>query len=223
MHQPTVILAASRKHNGLCLAGKRLGAGKAEWVRPVSDFPGQAWPQFSLARYLGRLPRIGDRIYLPLAARAPEGYQRENVLVRRAPWQSAGSVEVGEIVCLVDEPESLWLNGWHSIHGWNDRMPVDMASVRCATSLTLIRPQALRFCLSMRDSRLAVRAEFEYGGAAYNLSVTDERACARWIERLADGDDGHADALLCISVGMPFHDYCYKLVASVIELDHKGV
>ncbi|NUP87096.1 MAG: hypothetical protein HUU30_15270 [Burkholderiaceae bacterium] len=220
MHQPIVILASSRKNGGICLAGKRLGMG--EWVRPVSVQPGQAWSVRSLHLLAGCVPQVGERFVLPLGHGVPDAYQRENCSVRFTRWQAAGRMSARELEGLADQPATLWLNGWQSVHGWNDRIPEHVAAQRCDSSLLLIRPETLRFRLDQGGGKLALRAVFDYRGQRYDLKVTDDRVCGLWIERLADGHDGRADALLCVSLGQAFYDYCYKLVASVIELPPPG-
>lgn len=220
MYQPIVILASSRKNGGICLAGKRLGTG--EWVRPVSVQPGQAWSVRSLNYLAGYVPKVGERFVLPLGQGVPEAYQRENCSVRSARWHAAGRMSVRELEALADRPSALWLNGWHTVHGWNDRIPEHVAAQRCDSSLLLIRPDTLRFRLDQGGCTLALRAVFDYGGQHYDLKVTDDRVRALWIERLADGHDGRTDALLCISLGQAYEGYCYKLAAGVIELSAQG-
>lgn len=220
MYQPIVILASSRKNGGICLAGKRLGMG--EWVRPVSVQPGQAWSVRSLHILAGHVPQVGERFVLPLGQGIPAAYQRENCSVRFAPWHAAGRMSARELEGLADQPATLWLNSWQSVHGWNDRIPEHVAAQRCDSSLLLIRPEALRFRLDQGGCNLALRAVFDYRGQHYDLKVTDDQVCGLWIERLADGHDGRADALLCVSLGQAFQGYCYKLVASVIELSAPG-
>lgn len=222
MHQPIVILASSRKHGGICLAGKRLGGDVGRWVRPVSVRPGQAWTQRSLTILAGGVPQIGDQVELPLAQALPAGYQRENCSVGFTRWRTLGRTTTAELARLVDTPPSLWLDGWHTVHGWNDRIPHALALMHCQSSLALIRPDALRVRLHQHNCKLGVRAEYDYRGERYDLPITDDAVCADWIERLAYGHDGMADALLCISLSQPYHDYCYKLVAGVIELGAEG-
>lgn len=216
MYEAVVILASSRKNRGICLAGKRLGRGG--WVRPVSLEPGQAWSAGSLHRRAGSVPQVGERFVLPLGQRVPYAYQRENVHVAPRRWHPAGRMDAWDIEELADRPDSLWLDGWHSIHGHNDRIPQAVASQRCDSSLLLIHPDALRFRLSQAGGNLAVRAAFDYRGQHYDLKLTDHRVSEEWIDRLADRHDGWADALLCISLAQAFYGYCYKLVAGVIEL-----
>lgn len=220
MYQPIVILASSRKNGGICLAGKRLGEGG--WVRPVSVQPGQAWSVRSLNYLAGGVPRVGERFVLPLGQGVPDAYQRENCSVAFARWHAAGRMSARELEALADCPDTLWLNGWHTVHGWNDRIPEQVAARRCVSSLLLIRPESLRFRLDQGGCKLALRAVFDYRGQHYDLKVTDDRVRALWIERLADGHDGRTDALLCLSLGQAFEGYCYKLAAGVVELSAQG-
>lgn len=219
MHEPVVILASSRKNGGICLAGKRIGSPGHEWVRPVSLAEGQAWTAYGLRERAGRVPVVGNCVKIPLAMPHPGAYQRENWIVRSGNWTAMADRPVSSIVALVDTEAPLWLGGWHSALGWNDRVPQAWAMAYCRVSLRLIRPDRLRFVLDFNGCRMIVRAEFEWAGHTYRLIVTDNAAELRWLDRLTEGDDGHADALLTISLGLPFHGYCYKLVAGVMELD----
>lgn len=171
---------------------------------------------------VGGVPRIGDVLALPLVAKVPEEFQRENCSVGFARWRVEGHVGAEDILQLVDNPSSLWLNGWQSVHGWNDRIPYADATRDCQSSLMLIRPELLQFRLDQSYGKLSLRAEFNYRGENYDLSVTDESACSRWIELLANGHSGYVDALLSISLAQPFHGFCYKIVAGVIELPAEG-
>lgn len=216
MCQPLVILASSRKFGGICLAGKRVGSG--EWVRPVSVQPGQAWSVRSLQILAGGVPRVGELYTMPLRKRVPSSYQRENVSVGFERWHTSGLVSEHELTSLVDRPAKLWLDGWSSVSGWNDRIPEPLAIRHCDSSLMLIRPKALHFRLDLSHGNLSLCAAFDYLGQHYDLKVTDERASGRWIERLTEGHNGRTDGLLCISLSQAYHGYCYKLVAGVIEL-----
>lgn len=222
MHSPVVILASSRKNSGICLAGKRLDRAARSWVRPVSTLAGRSWSRRGLQYVAGGVPRPGDCLGLPLTDACPEGYQRENVGVRFQPWERHGSIEAVDLGQFLDWPELIWPLGWHSIHGSNDRVPVDIALQHCDHSLLFIRPQVLRFRVSVERSDLVVRAEFVYRQQRHVLRVTDDDAAARWLGRLADGHDGRSDALLCLSLSQPFNGFCYKLVAGVIESGAQG-
>lgn len=221
MHQSLVVLATSRKNGGICLAGKRVG-GAAEWVRPVSEMRGQAWSRQRLADLAGHVPAVGERIVLPLTDRLPSGYQRENRAVGTGRWRTEGRIDRDGLMAFIDTPDALWLNGWHGSAGRNDRVPFNLAMRDCDRSLLLIRPDSLRFRIHLKQCQITVRAEFSYRGQRYDLSITDDETCSDWVERLACGHDGRADALLCLSLGLPYEGYCYKLVAGVVEPNAEG-
>ena len=222
MTSPVLILASSRKYGGICLAGKTLDAGLARWVRPVSRVAGQAWTQVRLHHVAGTVPQVGDVIELPLGASCPEGHQQENRHVGAGRWQYCGRLDAGQVRPFEDLPDALWPEGYSSVHGWNDRVPAHLAHFGCTSSLALVRPQGLRFQLGMYETRMVLRAGFHFRGTYHLLRVTDDAACARWTRRLLNGHDGHAQALLCLSLGRPFHDYCYKLIAGIIEAGVQG-
>lgn len=213
-----VILASSRKLGGICLAGKDLSCAQPRWIRPVCPTAGQAWPASVLRLRAGGIPHLGSQVCIPLAQPLPEAHQQENWLVGAGAWQHKGTMPTDAMLELVDAESALWMNGTHSVHGWNDRVPECLAAQSIRSSLRLIRPQWLRFEMDYNGYKFALRAAFGWAGDEYRLIVTDESAVARWHARLMDGESGHCNALLTISLGLPFHGYCYKLVAGVMEL-----
>jgi len=114
-------------------------------------------------------------------------------------------------------PNPLWINGYDSVHGRNDRIPEQqMGSL--LNSLVLVEPQQLRIEIELRAATLRVRAEFRVAGQIYNLGVPDpvvERQCLARAEGFRTYKNR---AVACISIGEPYKGYCYKLVASIIPL-----
>ena len=219
MHSQILILASSRKPGGICLAGKRLDGGQyGVWVRPVWECTGIGWSTGVLSRKAGRIPAVGDVFEIPLSVSQPWAYQSENWKVGDGAWDFAGHRGNRALIRFADDNASLWKNNWCSSGGFNDRVPVDMALRDGDGSLRLIRPNDLKFVEEVHNGRRKVRAHFYFKDVRYCLCVTDQQACDRWFARLAEGHNGTADALLCISLGQPWETYCYKLVAGVIEL-----
>ena len=211
-----VVLAHSWKQGGICLAGQR---DDGRWVRPVTDNAAGGWADSTLRRRLGHLPAIGERLILPALLPAPLGHQRENCLVGAGDWQTAGFASQAELERLADG-RPLWNTGERSGSGIADRVGESIAVTAAQSSLRIIRPQALRFVGTQFNGRFKLRAEFSHGGVRHRLCVTDIAAADLWRERLANGHGGEADALLCVSLALPWEGYCYKLVAGVIEIQH---
>lgn len=211
-----VCLANSRKPEGRCIAGKSVTGG--EWIRPVSARPGAELTSAECRCVDGREPALLDVIGVPLLRPEPRGHQRENHLIAPGEgWSRSGKLNWDEALKLADDIDILWVNGFSTTDGRNDRVPPEHIGA-CKSSLALIRISEIRFCVGKsRNERRGARAEFRYKERSYNLKVTDPVIEAKLFERGEGVHDFRFDGLLCISLTEPFIDgHCYKLVASVI-------
>ena len=221
MEAPLVILASSHKHGGICLAGKLITPSAGQWVRPVSPRETGALPPSWLHRVAGTIPRVGMCLSVPLGRPVPEEHQQENHAIEAGLWTRIPQISTDKLTTLVDPDQPLWQDGGHSFRGHNDRIPESIVRATCRASLRLIKPAMLRFTLDHAPDKTGLRALFDHAGRHYALAVTDDVAIRYWKERLDQGHDGRADALLTISLGLPFNGFCYKLVAGVIELEKR--
>ena len=57
-------------------------------------------------------------------------------------WRRLGAMDWRTIQPAVDRPDALWINGYHSYNGRNDRIPEDRTS-GLSGSLLLIKPTNL--------------------------------------------------------------------------------
>lgn len=175
MQETMVVLASSRKSGGVCLAGKRLGSSKPEWIRPVCGHPVESWHVRTLHARLGDIPVMGECIELPLQRPFPEGHQRENWLVGDGRWRRTGVLSGTDIIDLLDVEEPLWLGSFSSGLGLNDKIPLYLATTQCRSSLKLIRPAKLRFIICGGK----LRASFVWANVVYRLCVTDNNVSSR--------------------------------------------
>ena len=214
-----ICLANSRKYSGWCIAGKEFIDGRmGHWIRPVS---GEATGELSLVAITlpnGSIPRLLDVIEVRLRESCPHTYQTENHLIAEERWSWHGTLAPSEIQQLCDEVDQLWINGYHSRTGRNDRMPLELARGTLSSSLLFIRPEEL--CISVEEDLKGlprVRARFSYRGERYGLAVTDPVIEERYI-KMKPGEypvEGYRP-FLTVSISEPFEGFCYKLIAAVI-------
>ncbi|MDP2267689.1 MAG: helix-turn-helix domain-containing protein, partial [Deltaproteobacteria bacterium] len=215
-----VCLATSRKYGGYCIAGKEWSDEVVgPWIRPVGEDATGELTINDVRLNNDNVPQILDMIQIPVIGPAPHSYQKENVLtVKNKGWTWRGKLPVSSLARLYDDVALLWINGYHSTNGLNDRIPEAIAGKAIDSSLYLIKPVNLVIIVSDDlDGRKKVRARFEFKGVSYLLAVTDPAIEKEYLYRdIGEYPFTAKDLYLTISLGEPFNDYCYKLVAGVI-------
>src|SRR5690349_13231344 len=137
-----VCLANSRKLTGRCLAGKEVsGAKYSRWIRPVSARGYEGLSAYE-RQYFGQLePGVLDLIDVPLLAHQPGGFQPEDWLLDpKSRWVKQGHLPWGDLHQFADPIEPLWIDGYKTQFGLNDRMPIEETGT-VQSSLRLIRVQ----------------------------------------------------------------------------------
>jgi hypothetical protein len=226
-YQKTIVcLANSRKMSGRCIAGKEIDSHKrfGEWIRPVSDRSSQEISEEERQFENGGDPKLLDIVRIEMLEARPHAPQLENHLIdTRRYWVNRGRVTWDELKGAIDEVNGqLWLNGFSSYNGTNDRIPEGRAA-GLTGSLLLIEPEDLVISVAVEGAdfnnpKRKVRARFTLNGENYVIAITDPVVAREYLAK----DDGEypADvALLCVSIGEPYQGYCYKLAAAVITPD----
>lgn len=224
-----VCLANSRKPpSGRCVAGREVASvGFGAWIRPISERPTQEISEEERRYQDGTDPKVLDIIAIEMKRALPEHHQQENHLIDDGYyWVKRGVVSWRDLQAAIEDPAGpLWLNGYSSSYGHNDRVPEDLAN-GLPRSLFLVRPDDFTLAVASEGgdfapARRRVRAEFELCGHSYCIVVTDP-----WMERQClAGSDGRTkldDALLCVSLGESFHGFAYKLAAAIITRQRAG-
>ncbi len=217
-----VCLANSRKLAGRCVAGREWTAtGAGRWVRPVSERSHQEVSEYERQYEDGSDPRVLDIVDVPVLDACPKGYQSENWLLdSHHYWSKAGEFSPFELERLLDPPGRLWINGYHTFNGSNDKIP-DELMCRVSSSLRLIRVDALELRVfapgeAFGNAKRRVQGRFEHAGDRYALWVTDPGYERGYLSKL-DGSYEIGPCYLTVSLGEPYEGSCYKLLAAIVE------
>ncbi|MCK5719287.1 MAG: hypothetical protein KAH84_04970 [Thiomargarita sp.] len=150
-------------------------------------------------------------------------HQNENYLIDdHCYWVKTGNFE-GSLNDLLDSPKNLWGTGFSSYQGTNDRIFEEMCS-NYNESLYFIRPKSLKIIVRIEgkefsNTKRKVRAKFEYNGITYIFPVTDPVVERKYLSKENSCFTLPIEKIyLCVSVGLPYKGYCYKFLASIIEI-----
>ncbi len=216
-----VCLANSRKMGGRCVAGKELLADgrTGGWIRPVSDRDHEEVSAYEQQLEDGSEPQLLDVIDVPLLRERPRAYQQENWLLHpRHRWSKAGRITWSNLPQLVDQDETLWINGHSSAKGINDRVPDDRAaSLDSSLLLVKVARMDVEISYDSANDSYQLRGVFRHNGFMYSLRITDPVSEGA-AEELGAGVVGvDAERFLTVSLGEPFEGFAYKLIAAIIR------
>jgi len=218
-----VCLANSRKEGDRCIAGKELlGSGEpGAWVRPVSDREDEAVNANERQYADGSEPDILDVVDVPVCEARPKGYQQENWLLDPGHrWKRIRRVAPQALERLVDSAGPLWIDGYDTHHGRNDRLPLERAG-SLNNSLRLIRVGKLVLDvfaprIEQGDFKRRIKGGFRHAGEDYRLWVTDPVCEQTYLNRPNDRYQ-LGECYLTVSLGEPYQGYAYKLIAAIIQ------
>ena len=216
-----VCLANSRKMSGRCIAGYELVEGRfGGWVRPVSSREHEEVALEEQRYENGDIPQLLDIIDIPLVAPRPRLHQPENWLLNpNFYWNKVGRFEVNRLPPLLDVRGPLWINGYHTYNGLNDEIPTNQLH-NIGSSLKLISVSAVQIHVyrpgaAFGNQKRRVQAHFNFCGVDYKLWITDPLIEAQYLA-VPDGVHTLGPCYLTISIGEPYGENCYKLVAALI-------
>lgn len=212
-------LANSRKLSGRCIAGRELtGDCPGDWVRPISSREHQEVSEYERQYEDGTDPQVLDIIDVPLIEHQPKAYQQENWLLEPDHyWVKIRNMAWRELDGLAAPLGALWINGYSTYNGMNDKVPINVAR-NFDHSLELINVDGVTlsvFRAGLERPKRRVQALFNYGGTMYALWVTDPQYEREYLAR-SDGQYNLGSCFLTISLGEEFQGDCYKLVAAII-------
>lgn len=213
-----ICLANSYKVGGRCIAGKEIlpDGSVGEWIRPVSSRPKEGVSEIE-RHYEGEIePAVLDVIEVPLISARPKMHQQENWLLDPdIYWEKVDRRTPTSLQRLADPVAPLWMNGYSSSNGENDRIPgYSINNVK--TSLRLIRLPKLELQVTSEYGRKRVRGRFQFSRVEHCFSVTDPRYLQNYQSKYPNSYNIE-ECFLTISIGELYRGYYYKLIAAIIE------
>lgn len=214
-----VCLANSRKDSGRCIAGlEQTANGFGGWIRPVSDRESEELAIEERRFENGRDPQVLDILEIELTTPRPKGCQVENYVIDdEYYWVFKGKVAASSLLPFVSNSPPLWVDGYSSYSGLNDRIPVTTAD-KLTSSLRLISVDSPIVVVGKGLKKRQVRLEFRLESTDYRLSITDPRVETDYLSRVNGEYPITGTVLVCVSIGTPWDGYRYKLAASVIPV-----
>jgi hypothetical protein len=231
-----ICLAKSIKHRGACIAGlKTDGSG---WLRPLSERENGTLFFQDYILDNGQDPKLFDIIRIQCIKPKVQYHQPENWIVNpRKMWQFVGHPTLEQARKLIN-PEVGKHYSFPKLLGDLDSKISDeyLRKIPIESSLALIKPNDIQWCLSTLPKKRNFRAVFYFSGIVYDLPITD----LVWNSKLDQLDDGiysskqvidklemeHFDPnkfFFTISLSEPYssksynQQFCYKLVAAVFN------
>jgi hypothetical protein len=121
---------------------------------------------------------------------------------------------------LADPAEPLWINGYRTFAGFNDKVPIALADT-LTSSLRLIHVTGMALAVfkpgeAFGNPKRRVQGHFTFNGTPYRLWVTDPGYERTYLAR-PDGEYAIGESFLTVSLGEPHDDACYKLIAAISE------
>jgi hypothetical protein len=220
-----VVLAKSIKNGNYCLAGKLLDEDGyvGEWVRPIADGIAGSVPMEQTLCGDGHPAEILDVVAIQWGTAQPQLHQRENRLLGTSQWVRCGYLGWSDLPVIADEaPTALWLDGFSTYCGRNDRVPASRLH-EAKSSLYLVAVQNLvLYRASAFDGKIKRRARFGIGRQRYDLALTDSVAWS-WVANAQSTEFKVPEAYVCISLATPFVDgFAYKVAAAIITPERVG-
>lgn len=217
-----ICLANSRKLSGRCVAGIEIATqSPAKWIRPVSDREHGEVSAYERRYQNGEDPQVLDIMDIPLKTPIPKTYQQENWLLDPGNyWTKVDQAKWNELSELPQPSEPIWTNGYSTYDGLNDKVPLALAN-ELDSSLRLVHADALTLSVfnygeAFGNAKRRVQGKFRHNKFEYHLWVTDPRYEQAYRPK-PDGEYKLGECYLTISLGEPYNDACYKLIAAIIE------
>lgn len=218
MKKEIILLAASRKHKNLCIAGIDRITG--EWIRIVSEDSTISYAvnvDDVIDKKDGRVPEILDIVAIECSKRSLNYYQSENyVYIPGSSWKILGRARLQDVLNIhpIENSPYLFYNMDNKVHK-DDILALNSNKPR--HSLVLIKPTNIVVHVQQWEKK-RVKMSFDYNGVRYwYLTITDIEYEQRFLSMDVNNYTLKNGALIVVSLGECYNDNHSKLIATVIE------
>jgi hypothetical protein len=211
-----VCLANSFKEGGRCLAGIELDNqnnpvivnGRPKWIRPICDTPHGEVPTYLVSHL-----NILEIIEINVTGNPSTDYQCENALFRENSIRSIGTFGRDNLNALCESPLTIFNNRGNA---------VAQDAIRNLTrSLILINTNNFEVTERTYEDtqKRQTRLIFTHRANQYNFPITDPVFLHHY-QANSDFIEGVHELLLCLSLGVVWQNWYYKLVAGIITTNN---
>jgi hypothetical protein len=208
-----ICLANSFKEGGRCLAGIELDAnnipvlidGKPKWIRPVCNSEHGEVPNDIAAPF-----QILNIIEIQVTGKRPENHQSENVFFDEKTIRVIGNFKRSELAPLCDNRNLIFGNRGKAVS--HDSIVTLNHSLMLAD---VHQFEVTQKVYHDRPDRPQTRLVFTYNTNRYDFPVTDPVFLHRYHIN-PDLLEDITQIYLCLSLGVAWEDWYYKLVAGII-------
>ena len=213
MKKRFICLANSYKEGGRCMAGIELDDhlkpviefGKPKWIRPVCDTEHGQIPD-----KLAEPFKLLDIVEMEVLEEVPEDHQTENVTFDEKTIRTIGIFEKEKLEVLCENKKFIFENAGKAVsQNFIENLEYSLMLISCNTF------EVIRKSYDDRHGRPQRRLEFKYNGNVYDFPITDPVFLYRH-KNNSEVLKSNNQIIFCVSLGIEWENWYYKLVAGII-------
>ncbi|MER5112093.1 MULTISPECIES: dual OB domain-containing protein [Serratia] len=218
-----VVLAKSIKHKKFCVAGKIYSKGTiGEWVRPINPLVDSDALTFNNIEYSSKKqPELLHITSFSYLKKESHQIQCENYSIDPSfYWGEVGIFDKRNINELLDYPTTLWVNGYSSYHGENDRFLISSVTAPIQSLFFVyvanLKIRVKREGIDFGNDLKRFRAFFSYNNIDYAFIITDPKVYSEYGQLKEDTYDV-GGCYITLSTAPHSDGYCYKFLTAIIN------
>ena len=213
-----IIFAVSFKHKNFCVSGLMKNS---QWIRPISEGLQGALNTHEILLDIGRIPEKLDVIEIEIEKNKNDKLRPEEFYITKKKWRFVRKASLYDIAPVFEMNHDLWFvspkfpNKIY-VDDLTKRKNIDSICSIIVDSYTIL------FEKNIKKGAIKFKKEiaFSYQGIDYLLPITDYDFINKTKTLTDNGNviQHNNQAILSISLTSLLNDYCFKVVAGIINL-----